>query len=249
MRGKLGVFSRNPPPFEVSQLSSLTGWWDASDNATVSSSIGSITSAANGDAVARWDSKLISQSATNSAGGERPVYSTSSQNGLATVGFSSGNKSLFVGGYGGSVSFDSLLSSSGYAFFAVAKINSSGARSGILHEFSDNRHAMLAGGSSSELVARINGSDAISVSYSANIGTWKVLCQRCDIGRQSATIRINGSEVGSAAVSSLQNLSGAWPTISGADCNIGELIVCNSPLSDERVSNVESYLIDKWAIT
>lgn len=248
MRGKAGLFSRNPPPFAPSQLSSLTGWWDASDNTTVSSSIGSIVPAANGTAVARWDSKSPALSASNPSGGERPVYSTPSQNGLSSVAFTAANRALFVGGYGGSANFSSLFSESGYAFFAVAKINSAGQRSGIVHEFFDNRHSMFAGGSSSELVARINGVNAITVSYSANIGLWKVLCQRCHVGIQSATIRINGVIAGSAAVSSLQNLNGTWPSISGAECDIGELIVCNSPLSDATVSIVESHLMTKWGI-
>ena len=81
---------------------------------------------------------------------------------------------------------------------------------------------------------------------------WVVIVASIDVTNSLRILRINGSAVGSEAIGSYGPIEGivTGARHDGSNSNgtvrIGELLVCDSVLTGDDLTNLETYLSDKW---
>lgn len=267
MRGKVGRFSRFVP-FNPATLSGLTGWWDASDSATLFTTTGGSTTVAADGEVARLEDKSGNgRHFIQSTSSFRPLRKTLVKNGLDVLRFDGTDDRLVVqtGAIDPDWSMSQILSSTASTVFVVAKATAvstddSGDVRANDHVFSDwnigantGRHGYVALRSNG--TALVYGRDTAirqaSLSYSA--GDWKVFSARHD-GTDLA-FRINGGSPATVALSTQQFTNNGPAIGTNADVSqffdgdFAELIVCNVALSAADRETVENYLLNKWGIT
>ena len=260
MRCKAGLFSRFVP-FSPAVIAGLTGWWDASDSATLfdSTTGGSLVAADSG--VARWQDKSGNEKHfVQSNSSVQPTRKTSQRNSLDVLRF---NGSDFMNS-GLSWPWGDIVADSAYTIFAVASAatisgdNSEGslpanasilADSGAYNYVFNFRSSGLVGG------AVFETSSYISVFETYTAGEWKTFTQRFSVSDGQISVRVNGGSPETASISSNHAGGEFFPILSASSVgnrlngDIAELITYNVALSASDREAVESYLMDKWAIT
>jgi hypothetical protein len=232
---------------DPTSYSGLQLWLDASDSSTLfdSTSGGSVV---NGDgAVARWQDKSgNSRHATQSTSEARPIRKTSVQNSRDVLRFDGSN--------------DALTTSTNYhvsdlTIFVVAKRTSgtgaffqTGNTSGLGYAAGDSITSgfdnCYARGVTNGQVGSITSTSwrVISVTYTA--GSRKVYIQGTLVDTASFTISTPNSSSGVASWIGAIDAAGYF--LNG---DIGEIVAYNIVLSDTNRGLLESYLMNKWAIT
>jgi hypothetical protein len=253
MRGKAGLFSRFQP-FSPGSLSGLTGWWDASESATLfdATSGGSAVSADGG--VARLEDKSGNgRHFTQGTLGNRPTRKTAQRNGLDILRFD-GSSDWMDGPI-----FNTLFASLASTCFIVAKASTVPSDSPSVF----SNAAALSDGSSGHgfFGVRSNSTaysfgfefswEAASLSYTT--GNWVCFTTDHDSPTLRATINKTTSATASLGGRGFTNFS----TILGAnydqtvfwDGDIGEVITYNVALGTADRAKVETYLMNKWGIS
>jgi hypothetical protein len=254
MRGKAGLFSRFQP-FSPTSLAGLTGWWDASDAATLfDATSGGSQVSADGE-IARWQDK--SGNGRNWTQGDnslRPVRKTSVKNGLDVVRFST---SMMASS---SFSIGDLLAGTQHTVFAVAIAASAASDSANPYEnaaiFQDDPAFGATG------IFAFRSSDSVgsygydethkqsSAPYS--IGDWACFSSRY---LSTIVVYLNGvSGTASENVEAFGFLDGVSAQIGGGyggsfDGDLAELITYDVALSSGDREAVETYLMSKWGIS
>lgn len=256
MRGKAGLFSRFQP-FSPTLVPGLTGWWDASDSATLFDATSGGSAVAADGGVARWEDKSGNgRHWTQGTSGNRPARKTAVRNSLDVLRFDGSNDLMQANGW----QADDVVSASAFTCFAVAVATSVTTDSGL--GFSNQ---MITGDEAAWLSLfffRSSGlvgvfatdSDFRSVTSSYSAGDWKAFSSWWSSSNEQLSLTVNGGTASTAALASLfgtangMNL-GAGGSNTRLNGDIAELIFYNVALSATDREAVESYLIDKWAIT
>jgi hypothetical protein len=275
MRGKLGLFARVPPPFDVTSISGLAGWWDASDSATLfNDTTGGSAVAADG-AVARLEDKSgVGYHWSQSDSSLRPARKTGIRNSLDVLRFDGVDDFLFSDAPDQSQSFfpsDLFFSTTAHTAFAVVKVNSASTNNASP---AYNASVMSVGGAGGYSFFSMRSSNKVqSGIYDANsfpfggreanytIGTWAVMSSRNSVSQNSMAVFVNGVSGASGNGVTSQGSVFWSPPYMGArwdgsnslagtlSFDFGELITFNVALSASDRQAVESYLMTKWAIT
>lgn len=258
MRCKLGLFCR-PQPKAPSDVANLTGWWDASDASTLyNATTGGSLVAADGQ-IQRWQDKSGNGRHFIKDYYPGPTRKTSVRNSRDVVRFDGTENFLASNGW----TMGSLGSSSGFTVVAALNAeaistNASSPYSNVVL-LSDNwgvfacfyfKSAGTVG------VGLFDGTEReVSTAYTAN--TWAVVS--FVYTGSEIQIRLNGASLDSEAVSasSWLNSNTAYAVHLGEmagfnnffDGDLGELVTYNAGLSAGDRESVETYLMDKWAIT
>jgi hypothetical protein len=266
MRGKAGLFSRFQP-FSPTLVSGLTGWWDASDSATLfDATTGGSAVAADGG-VARWEDKSGNGRHWFQANsGQRPSRKTSVKNSRDVIRLDGSSDRMQSSASSPTAwQWQNMVTSAEWSAFAVAKaasISTDGSGGSV------NANQWIvgeAGSSNAAFYFRSSGLvgglvfgqgfnwQAPTASYTA--GDWKTFSLVFDTSA-SFDMRVNGGTPGSVSSPSEPRFAGDYPwlgfTPNGSayfDGDIAEIIFYNVALSATDREAVESYLIDKWAIT
>lgn len=231
--------SAGPPAFKPDDLSGLALWLDASDPASITSSMG---------AVSQWrDKSGNNRHAVQGTGASQPMTGASSLNGLNTLLLDGSNDYLEYDG--------SIFINTNYTFFYVHRVSN----------FSNN---YVLGGSvrtaNKNLSLRYNGSTEMVFGQFTNdilatVAAMSAVHGRILSGRLSSTGRHffwNGGSVGPMGTSAqLTDYVGAsigrFRAASGfvySGQEAGEYIVYNRDLSDAEMTQVHAYLTSKWGI-
>ena len=254
MRGKAGLFSRYQP-FSPLTISGVTGWWDASDSATLfDATTGGSAVAADGT-VARWEDKSgNARNWTQSGSEQRPTRKTSVRNGLDIVRFST--SMMASSGF----SIGSIISATQHTVFAVA-IASSAATNSATPNFNaavlQDDPAYSVTGIFAFRSSNLVESYGFNSGYQQSAASYLIGSWACFTSRYSSTITayVNGvAGTASSSISSFSFIDGVSARVGsgfGGSFNgdLAELITYNVALSATDREAVESYLIDKWAIT
>ena len=259
MKGKSGLFSSRQPILPTS-FSGLTAWWDGSDSARLfNATSGGSAVAADGEIARLEDKSGGGRHLTSSTSGARPVRKTAVQNGLDVMRFDGSNDTLSSFAF----TFSDLVGFTQSTFFVAAKISTLNTNQtnvydnpAILTETqASHGFASFRSNGTVESYGRAN-SFIYTTSRSYTAGTWKVFTTRH--ADDVLSLRINGGAEGTSTLASRQNVFGyvylARSSTGGfasrfLECDIGEIIAYNVALSASDREAVETYLIDKWAIT
>lgn len=255
MRCKAGLFSRFQP-FSPAIVSGLTGWWDASDSATLfDATTGGSTVAADGG-VARWEDKSGSgRHWVQGSSIARPSRKTSVLNALDVIRLDGSDDRMSSSEW----SWSSITSGSAWSAFAVAKATAIQTNS-----TTNSNQAIVSDDSSAKAAFLFRATGVVggmvldsvfnqtTVSYTEN--TWGVFSLTFTANGDFSA-RVNGGTAGTSAVGSML-IEGGTPYLgfvpSGSryfNGDVGELVFFNVALSVDDREAVESYLMDKWAIT
>jgi hypothetical protein len=251
MRGKAGLFARVPPPFNPSSVGGMTAWWDASDSATLfDATAGGSVVAADGS-VARWEDKSGSgRHWKSSSSTQRPTRKTSILNSRDVVRFDGSDDRMSPAS--GWVLSD-VIAVDASTVFVVAKADSDG-NFALLETQSGSSGFFVMSASGT---VHSDGNDAdynyaiSSVAYTA--GNWKVLTTSHNGSQLSA--RLNGGSASNSALGFRDGtgneiyLGTGYFFLNFFDGDVAEIIFYNVALSAGDREAVESYLMDKWAIT
>lgn len=266
MRGKAGLFSRFQP-FSPAIVSGLSAWWDASDSATLfDATTGGSTVAADGG-VARWEDKSGNgRHWFQATSGHRPARKTSVRNSRDVIRLDgSDDRMQSSASTPASWRWTDITALNTWSAFAVARAASiwtNGAGNNV------NTNQQLVGETGSSNTAFFFRSaglvggfvfgnnfsfQPVTASYTA--GDWKAFSLVFDTGSEFAA-RVNGGSAGTVTSPSSPLFPGDFPWLGftgngGAyfDGDIAEIIFYNVALSATDREAVESYLMDKWAIT
>jgi len=266
MRGKAGLFSRFQP-FSPTLVSGLTGWWDASDSATLFDATTGGSAVAADSGVARWEDKSGSGRHWFQAdSGQRPARKTSVKNSRDVVRLNgSAHRMQSSSSTPVSWKWTDITGLDTWSAFAVAKATSISTNNSGNSVNSNQQIVGEAGSSNSAFFFRSAGLvggfvygnnfsfQPVTSSYTA--GDWKAFTLVFDTATEFAA-RVNGGSPDTIASPSSPRFPGDFPwlgfTVNGAayfDGDIAEIIFYNVALSATDREAVESYLIDKWAIT
>lgn len=278
MRGKAGLFSRNPP-FSPASVTGLSAWWDASDGSTLfdATSGGSLVVADGG--VKRWEDKSGNgRHATQSTDANRPTRKTAIKNGLDVLRFDGSNDRLSIPSSTATFKFlhnaDSTIFFVGKpgttanpdARYALIDNNNRDITRGVSFNYDDRAAAAR----NDQPYFRISASSTIGVSENQNAvsadkfpaNTFSLISIVSTPSAAAASrlaMRTNG---GSAFASN--TLSGAVSSSDAANNlflgsqvdgnnvlngDIAEILIYNVALSTSDREAVENYLIDKWGLT
>jgi len=244
------MFSARQVPYTIG---GLTGWWDASNAATLyDSDTGGAFVAADGAVGRLEDLSGSGRHFTQATLSSRPQRKTNLQNGLGGVRLNGAQHFM-----GTSANLSTFVTSTASTVFAVAKATAAsndaiaGRNSSVLSSasgggrgyvcFRDNGTAYSYGYDTQDRIA--------SLSYT--VGNWGVFTTRH--GSSTLLFRLNGGSDSSASLGTVAFVSGAaqlgnnaWGARLNGD--VGELITYNVALSDADMGAVESYLLNKWGL-
>jgi hypothetical protein len=244
------LFSRFQP-FSPTSLAGLTGWWDASDPATLfDADAGGSAAAADGQVGRLEDKSGAGRNLTQATSANRPTRKTAVQNGLDVLRFDGVNDRM------GGPLFSTLFSNSEGTCFVVAKATAATTDSTSAFNnaavFSDVSAGQGFFGVRSNSTAYSFGNFA-TASLSYTTGNW--VCFTTD--HDSPTLRVTVNKTTSATESLESRSNTDSSTILGANWNqtvlfdgdVGEVITYNVALGTADREAVETYLMDKWGIT
>jgi hypothetical protein len=258
MRGKAGLFSRFQP-FSPTLVSGLTGWWDASDLSTLFDATSGGSAVAADGGVARWEDKSGNgRHWTQGTSQWRPARKTSVRNSLDVLRLDASDDRMQSSVW----QWQDITSLDEWSAFAVAKAATISTNSGT-----NQNQAIIAEGNSSNAAFYFRSTGLVggqvlgpgfawqNVTASYTAGDWKAFSLVFDTSADFA-IRVNGGSPGTLSSPGQPYFTGITPYLgwmpSGSqyfDGDIAEVIFYNVALSATDREAVESYLIDKWAIT
>lgn len=260
MRCKLGLFCKRREG-SPSEFANLSGWWDASDAGSLyDATTGGSVVAADGQ-IQRWQDKSGNNRHFIKDANTGPTRKTSIRNSRDVMRFDGTANYLASNGW----AMGSIGSSGGFTVFAAlnAAAISTNESSPYLFDnvvlLSDqyNLFACFYFKSSGSVGAALldPAERSVSATYTAN--TWVVL-SFVYTGSQMQ-IRVNGTNLASQSVSGADwlNSDTAYPVHLGEmafynnffDGDLGELVTYNASLPTADREAVETYLMNKWAIT
>lgn len=252
--------------FAPTAITGLQLWLDASDAGSLydATSGGSLV-AADG-AVARWEDKSgNARHFTQSTSGKRPTRKTAQQNGLDALLFDGSDDCLNGGNF--------INGSSGLTIFCVVKRANTSTSHRLLHKVEDQNPGWAIGALSSGVVKAESYADASlgvgttrQSSASVNLSNFSLLQTTFPSGafsttsmrRNASTITMDSAITSGAGAETPSNSTALLLIGSnryqGVDYNlwngnIAEIAIYNGALSDTDRAAVESYLMQKWAIT
>jgi len=257
MRGKLGLVSRQQT-WTPRALPGLTGWWDASDSATLfDAETGGSATAADGEVGRIEDKSGSARHFVQPTSVYRPVRKTAVLNSLDVLRFTAADGESMEGN---SWLFDDIVSEGAYTAIAVAKCATAATddaeptnNAAVLSELSGGYAAFYF--RSSDLVGAMGFSapspgmpETAEAAYI--IGEWALLTQKWD--GTNLSISVDAGTPVSTASSNLYEFE--TPAFLGAqiwtgthfDGDLAELIVCNVALSSVDLQKVQTYLSNKW---
>jgi hypothetical protein len=266
MRGKAGLFSRFQP-FSPAIISGLTGWWDASDSATLfDATTGGSAVAADGG-VARWEDKSGNgRHWFQATSGQRPARKASVRNSLDVIRLDGSDDRMQSSASTPTAwQWQDITTTTTWSAFAVAKAASI-SNDGSGNSVNTNQQLVgEAGSSNSAFFFRSSGLvggfvfgtgfsfQTATVSYTAN--EWRAFSLVFDTASEFA-VRVDGGTPGTFSTPTQPYFLGDYPwlgfTPNGVahfNGDIAEIIFYNVALSAGDREAVESYLMDKWAIT
>jgi hypothetical protein len=236
------------------QLAGLSGWWDASDSATLFNATTGGSSVAADGGVARWEDKSgNARHWTQSNSADRPLRKTAIKNSLDVVRFDS--SSMLSSGW----LLSNIVNATQHTVFAVAVASSASANSVNPSENPAILQDDPGTGATGLFAFRSNGTvgsygfDGVHVEATAayTVGDWACLTSRHS--SSSIVVRVN-KIAGTASASipsfgfqgvSIQLGSGYGGVFIG---DLAELVVYNVALSATDRQAVETYLMNKWGI-
>jgi hypothetical protein len=265
-------------PTDVSIVSNLAGWWDASDASTIYDATSGGSLVASGGSVARWQDKSgNSRHATQATSGKRPVRRTAQQNGLSTIEFSAGSSQAI--GVSSSTATFQFLHSTTFTVFLVAKVGTSSSTNALNPLFStiqtlgnnpgcayyhDDRSFIPR---SNTIVQSVRHNSDVLLSFITpdsffSAGAFGVLTVtgNCGNGTTTASTTLYNTANSSASSASSSSVMastsaaandltfGAIPSQFWMSGQIAEIIIYNVVLSDAYRDGVRAYLKAKWGI-
>jgi hypothetical protein len=250
MRGKAGRFSRRQ--FDLTAVSGLTAWWDASDSATLFDADSAGSNSAADQEVGRLEDKSGNgRHFIQSTSANRPIRKTSQQAGLDVLRFDGVSARMVTAD-----TFQNFFSATASTAFIVAKAQSvntdfegAGQNASVLsdgsgaHEFVSLR--------SNDTASSVSQNVSASLSYVA--GNWKVFTTTHD--GTNLSFSINGGAPSQTSLGTRNFMSSPLRLGSQAtfaqffDGDVGEVIAFNVFLSSDERSDIEQYLIQKWGLT
>jgi hypothetical protein len=250
--------------------SGLQAWYDASDASTLFNATtgGSLVAADGG--VARWEDKSGNgRHATQSTSGSRPLRKTSVQGGKDVLRFDGSNDFLTSSDF-----LDLSLSGDAITAFAVVKRQTTGAYHAILSKFNSTESESVSTDdgwsfrftNTNKIDAAFfkDSSETTNVSDSTvSASSFTLFGFKAVAGSLTTSIVLyrQGAIVASTVTGSVQTLDdtnypvqiGTLPYSGGFldaySGDIAEIIIYDAALSDTDRAAVESYLMQKWAIT
>jgi hypothetical protein len=262
MRGKVGRVTRFMPAVPTN-FSGLTGWWDASDSATLFDATSGGSAVAADGSVARIEDKSGNgRHFTQSTNANRPLRKTGVKNALDALRFDGSNDRLVS-----SWSSTDLLLTSAFTVFVVAKATSVDTDSTDASSneivFGDFDDVMPFSSSAGFVSLRSNGTAVAygeqaspssqkkaSVSYTA--GDWALFTARHN-GTTLSFSKNGGtpdetSMTGRSYWGQKMIIGANWLQAQFFDGDVGEIIAYDVALSADDSGSLNSYLIDKWGI-
>lgn len=217
----LGVASGFQPP----DITNLIGWWDASDNSTLTPNSG---------AVATWaDKSGNNNDLVQNTGGSQPTLVSGGRNGLDILDF---NPSKWM-----DVNFADLTQP--VTIFLACKVLQTQAQNNIY----DNL-----GGSTwnfALITPNMNISAGSSLLYSEIVNTWfqatNILNTISSIARTDGSQRDTG-DAGSNTLLGL-TISATRTQSNFGNIEIGEIFMYNKAVTGSELTSAETYLQQKWA--
>ena len=257
-------------------IAGLQLWLDASDASTLfDATTGGSLVAADG-AVARWEDKSgYGRHATQATSGSRPLRKTAIQGGKDALRFDGSNDFISVASSTATFSF---LHAANSTVFAVVKrtggtsgaflnnsngggtshngssysiVNGSGTNDRVVHNIFRGQSGTSTCGNVSANGSVANAFSAFSFVGRPTSGTASL---RSAMRINAGGVISNNTETSSAgtgdAYTNLSVGTDNWNVDQGfCGCDIAEIIIYNTALSDTDRAAVEAYLIGKWAIT
>jgi hypothetical protein len=256
--------------FTPTSIGGLAAWYDASDASTLYDATSGGSSVAADGSIARWVDKSGSGNHAIQATSEsRPTRRLSGLNSKASVEFVADTADS--GDWLGIAHASALNGASGLAIFCVYKTATTGSNRGLLGKWPGIDQATgpawivaYTGGATGATTATMyahNGTNAVTQATTSNFndGAARLLGYvNTSAGLQA---RMNGSLQGTNASTLFNSASTAGVVIGGytayglstgqrlVSCHISELLIYNASLTSQNVTDIESYLINKWAIT
>jgi len=257
VRGKAGMFTSRT--FLPSQYSGLTGWWDASDNATLfDATTGGSPVAADGLVARLEDKSGNARHFTMSTSGFRPLRKTAVANNLDVIRFDGSNDYLE-----NSARFRDVMTSTDGTVFVVASATAISTDSA--DAYSNETVLGTTGASSHGFVAFRSSGTAYSWGYYApddayrtasrsyTQGTWALFTTVH--GSSSLRFKINGGEEATATLDFRSSwLSGPTMAIGLNDSlfyfegDVGEIAIYDVALSNSAIADIELYFTKKWGL-
>jgi hypothetical protein len=234
--------------FTPATIAGLQAWYDASDASTLydATSGGSLVAA--GGAVARWQDKSGNgRHATQATSGSRPIRKSNQRNGLDALLFDGTNDMM---------SFNPISIPASHSVYQVYERQSGVQSFGIAGSPVSNRYAALWFSDGVLYQLGNNGGD-FTTHGAASSATGYFLVSTIRVATTSISLRRNAVNVATVTTGAgvTDPASGEWALIGDRtdgnfhSGNLCEIIVYDSALSDTNRGLVESYLMQKWAIT
>lgn len=228
--------------------SAISGWWDASDETTLTKDSGT-------GAVSEWRTKAgPSRSATQATAGARPIWSATARNSLPGI------------------TFDGVDDTLAFATTGLPSGTAESASAALAYSTSSSKIVLGYGGTTSGSARRMStgagGTPSISfVSSTVSAGTNSALWTNKDViflfnvAGNSSTPTLTGSTNGNYRGS----FSGTVPTNMNTTLDTGsigsqaqttnffagvmqELFLFNRPLTQNEMNKLEGYLAHKWGV-
>jgi len=257
MRGKAGLFSRFQP-FSPGSLSGLTGWWDASESATLfDADTGGSAATADGEVGRIEDKSGAGRNFFQATSGNRPTRKTAVQNGLDVLRFDGTSDRMET-----SQAFSDFVDSTEGTVFVVCKATAVDTNSGT--QPSNDVVLTEAGGAHGFVMLRSDDTAAAfgfgvspfaytTASLTYVPGSWKVFSTLHDGTDLAFHINSGSPATGALATRNFMGSSlvlGANNNVSQFfDGDVGEVITYNVALGTADREAVETYLMSKWGIS
>lgn len=222
-------------PFSPLNIANLAAWYDASDTATITSSLGSVS---------QWNDKSgNARHATQGIGSNQPVTGTRSINGLNVLDFEATNDNLLLPSalYG--------LSNGPWTYLIVYQADTAASAQRMLVGGSPITYGIFAntGANNGINVRQTNTVPATSYTFDTSL--------RCWAGRRNgATLEalINGN-LSSGSISTASDATISVFTIGSSsvsmDGMLGEIVMYSRNLTNAEYNQVGQYLAAKWGFT
>jgi hypothetical protein len=234
--------------FAPSDIGNLVGWWDAADAATVTSSGGLIT---------QWDDKSASGFDVSATGTARP--STSTINSLGAVSFNGSSNFLgWTGSNGVDVTSITVFSVGLWANNSFKGVVAFGHNTGA--DWNNNNAFVMSTGNRTpndacdtsrdgmQAFSTLGGATPLSVNTGSLKSAGNDVVRRNGVagGVRGAHASPYGAALGPISIGTRVNAN-AFNTdyLNGTLC---EIIVYEAELSAGEITDVETYLNDKWAV-
>lgn len=229
----------------------LKGWWDFSDPTALFTDAGVTQVSADGQAIYQANDKSgNSRHLTQATAGNRPLYKTGILNGLSVAQFGGATDDDYL---------DAAGSGAGLTAFTVVSV---GRFANFVNDSASPTAVLTATGTYDYISGCVQVEDQVwltstnIISFTAPTpGTWYIMARRHGQGthniyRNGGAALGTGNKTGWSFAWNVLRLGARYSALAPAlDGSEGELVVCDSYLSDANLNLLGAYLADKWALT